>query len=350
MGELTMATKIRSITPLSNDPPQPAVLSVSNLTVHFSSSAGVVKAADDVSFDLYSGEVLAIVGESGSGKSVTALSLLKLIQSPPGRYVSGKITIGDSDVLAANEKKLEQIRGGEISMIFQNPRAALNPSLTVMNQLVETIRRHDETVDVARARQTALDTMRAVGVAEPERVADNYPHQISGGMCQRIGLALAIACNPKVLIADEPTTQLDAHVQARILLTLKRLHQEKRIPIILITHDFGVVRAMASRIIVMYAGKIQEMGTAEQVLNNPQHPYTKALIASVPKVDHSVDRLYQIPGQPPNLAKLPVGCSFQERCPSVHAGCRQLQPHLLKTPSGTLARCHLFGEATEASK
>ncbi|CCF01112.1 putative oligopeptide/dipeptide ABC transporter, ATPase subunit (plasmid) [Sinorhizobium fredii HH103] len=329
---------------------RPPVMSVSQLTVHFSSAAGVVKAAEDVSFDLDESEVLAIVGESGSGKSVTALSLLKLVQTPPGEYVSGTITVDGSSVLDADHKELEQIRGSKISMIFQNPRAALNPSLTVLSQLIETIRRHDPRIAVVQARQKALETMRAVGVAEPERVAANYPHQISGGMCQRIGLALALACNPKVLIADEPTTQLDAHVQAKILLTLKRLHIEHRIPIILITHDFGVVRAMASRIIVMYAGKIQEEGSADQVLNNPQHPYTRALIASVPRLDEQVDRLYQIPGQPPNLAKLPTGCSFQDRCPNVHDKCRLSQPRLLKTQSGSYARCHLFEAAQEASR
>jgi len=324
------------------------VLSVSNLTVHFASAAGTVKAAEDVNFDLFPGEVLAIVGESGSGKSVTALSLLKLVQSPPGKYVAGKIVVDGTSVLDADERGLEQIRGGEISMIFQNPRAALNPSLTVMSQLVETIRRHDRKVSIAQARQTAVETMRAVGVAEPERVSENYPHQISGGMCQRIGLALALACNPKVLIADEPTTQLDAHVQARILLTLKRLHQKQGIPIILITHDFGVVRAMATRIIVMYAGQVQEVGMAEQVLSDPQHPYTKALIASVPKLDDNAARLYQIPGQPPNLAKLPTGCSFQDRCPNVHATCRKLRPEIHLTPSGSVARCHLFAADKEA--
>lgn len=321
------------------------VLSVSNLTTHFNTPAGVVRATDDVSFDLAADEVLAIVGESGSGKSVTALSLMKLVQVPPGEYVGGSITVDGLNVLDADKKELEKIRGEKISMIFQNPRAALNPSLTVLSQMIETVKRHSPNVATRDARKRAYDLMRSVGVAEPERIASSYPHQISGGMCQRVGLALALSCNPKVLIADEPTTQLDAHVQAKILLTLKRTHTENRIPIILITHDFGVVRAMATRIIVMYAGKIQEEGPASLVLNKPQHPYTKALIASVPRLDQHVERLYQIPGQPPNLAKLPKGCSFQDRCPDVHALCRESTPGLLDTAVGSCARCHLFGQS-----
>lgn len=328
-------------------PPVP-LLQVDGLTTHFKTPAGVVKATDDVSFDLHDDEILAIVGESGSGKSVTALSLMKLVPEPPGEYVAGRIVVDGSSVLEATDGELEHIRGEKISMIFQNPRAALNPSLTILNQMCETIWRHDHAVSKKDATDHAYAGLRAVGVPAPADVARSYPHQISGGMCQRVGLALALACQPKVLIADEPTTQLDAHVQAKILLTLKRAHRDKRIPIILITHDFGVVKAMSTRIIVMYAGKIQEEGPAALVLSQPQHPYTKALIESVPRPDQDVARLYQIPGQPPNLANLPRGCSFQDRCPAVMSRCREESPSFLQTPVGSRARCHLF-DKTESS-
>lgn len=321
-----------------NDP----ILSVCGLRTYFFTPSGIVKAVDDVSFDLLRGEILAIVGESGSGKSVTALSLMKLVASPPGRYVSGEILLDGRNVLACSEGELEEIRGRRISMIFQNPRAALNPSFTILTQLSDTIRRHDLSLTRTSARKQALTRLAELGVPDPERVGMSYPHQISSGMCQRTGLALAMASHPDILIADEPTTMLDAWVQARILLMLKRMHLTRGLPIILITHDFGVVRALATRVIVMYAGRVQEEGTADTIFENPQHPYTRALIDSVPRPDRSTHRLYQIPGQPPDLSRLPPGCSFADRCDSVMPICRTKTPELYISASRSLARCHLF--------
>lgn len=323
------------------------VLSVKNLKTYFDTPAGVVKAVDDVSFDLRKTDILAIVGESGSGKSVTAQSIMKLVAMPPGQYAGGRIELDGRDLLSLNDRALERVRGERISMIFQNPRAALNPSFTVATQMVETLRRHDRSLTKDKAVKRSMALLRAVDFPDPQRVAASYPHQMSGGMCQRVGVALSMACEPEILIADEPTTALDVLVQATILLLLKRAHIERGLPIILITHDFGVVRALATRVIVMYAGKVQESGPAEAILSNPQHPYTKALIDSVPKPDEPDRRLYQIEGQPPDLARLPAGCSFADRCDFAMAKCRTDAPSIHHSPAGTVVRCHLFDDATE---
>jgi peptide/nickel transport system ATP-binding protein len=323
-----------------------AVLSVRNLRTHFDTPAGTVKAVDDVSFDLGHEDILAIVGESGSGKSVTALSIMKLVPSPPGRYVSGSAVVAGIDLMKLSPRDLVDVRGSTLAMIFQNPRAALNPSFTIRTQLIETLRRHDRH-STGHHEQRMLRMMRSVGFSDPDRVARSYPHQLSGGMCQRIGLALAFACDPAVLIADEPTTALDVVVQARILHLLSRVHRERRLPILLITHDFGVVRAIASRVIVMYAGKIQEAGTVDQILTSPQHPYTRGLIASVPDPERSPTGFYQIRGQPPDLLRLPRGCKFADRCDQVMPVCRSVEADLSSSPSGSSVRCHLFQPAGE---
>jgi len=328
---------------LSND----TVLSVMNLKTYFDTPAGVVKAVDDVSFELRRTDILAIVGESGSGKSVTAQSIMKLVAVPPGRHAGGRIELDSLDLLSLNEKALERVRGERISMIFQNPRAALNPSFTVAAQMVETLRHHDRSLSKGEAAKRAVTLLRAVDFPDPERVAASYPHQMSGGMCQRVGVALCMACEPEILIADEPTTALDVLVQATILLLLKRAHVERGLPIILITHDFGVVRALATRVIVMYAGKTQESGPVEAVLSYPQHPYTRALIDSVPKPDEVDRHLYQIDGQPPDLSRLPSGCSFADRCEFAMARCRTTIPELHRSPTGSTVRCHLFDDASE---
>ena len=317
------------------------VLSVRNLRTWFDTPGGVVKAVDDVSFELRRGDVLAIVGESGSGKSVTAQSIMKLVARPPGRYAGGAVHMDGEDLLSLDERALEEIRGNRISMIFQSPRAALNPSFTVSTQMVETLRRHDPGLSKEEARRQALALLRAVDFPDPARVAASYPHQMSGGMCQRVGIALSLACDPRVLIADEPTTALDVLVQSTILLLLKRTYLAKGIPILLITHDFGVVRALATRVIVMYAGKIQEEGPVDSVLSEPQHPYTRVLIDSVPKAEHAERRLFQIEGQPPNLSRLPPGCSFAERCSFATATCHAEEPALRRSANGSLVRCHL---------
>ena len=314
---------------------------------YFDTPAGVVKAVDDVSFDLHRGDILAIVGESGSGKSVTALSIMKLVAVPPGRYAGGRVRMDGLDLLSQDEKELGRIRGKRISMIFQNPPAALNPAFTVSTLMVETLRRHDRSLSRAAAARRSIALLRAVDFPDPERVAVSYPHQMSGGMCQRVGIALSMACEPEVLIADEPTTALDVLVQATILLLLKRAHLERGLPIILITHNFGVVRVLATRVIVMYAGKIQEQGQADKVLSDPQHPYTKALIESVPNPDRPDQRLYQIEGQPPDLSRLPAGCSFADRCEFTMPRCRTELPELYQSPTGSKVRCHLFGPEAE---
>jgi oligopeptide/dipeptide ABC transporter ATP-binding protein len=335
---MTVANKTLSRTKGQDKP----ILSVQGLKTFFDTPAGIVNAVDDVSFDLASKEILAIVGESGSGKTVTAQSILKLVPAPPGRYAGGKILIDGFDLLSKSELELEKIRGQRISMIFQNPRAALNPSFTVSTQLVETIRRHDPSISRVSAKNRMLELLSSVDFPDPKRVAASYPHQMSGGMCQRVGIALSIACEPEILIADEPTTGLDVLVQATILLLLKREHTRRKLPIILITHDLGVVRALATRVIVMYAGKIQEEGSADAVLSNPQHPYTKALINAVPHSRHSGRRLSQIKGQPPDLLKLPAGCSFSDRCQVAAPMCSASKPDLHLSPSGSKVRCHLF--------
>ena len=322
--------------------PAAPALSVRNLRTFFDTPAGTVKAVDDVSFDLGPRDILAIVGESGSGKSVTALSIMKLIPSPPGRYVSGSATIDGIDLMSLSPRQLVAMRGRKLAMIFQNPRAALNPSFTIRSQLIETLHRHQPDLNPVEAEQQIMATMRTVGFSDPKRVAASYPHQLSGGMCQRIGIALAFACNPEILIADEPTTALDVVVQARILHLLKRAHEERGLPIICITHDFGMVRAIANRVIVMYAGRIQEAGDVDTVLERPKHPYTQALIASVPDPERATGRFFQVRGQPPDLLRLPRGCKFADRCDQATDLCRSVEPPLLFAADGSGVRCHLY--------
>jgi peptide/nickel transport system ATP-binding protein len=323
-----------------------AVLSVRNLRTHFDTPAGAVKAVDDISFDLGHDDILAIVGESGSGKSVTALSIMKLVPTPPGRYVSGSAVIDGIDLMGLGQRDLVRVRGAKLAMIFQNPRAALSPSFTIRTQLLETLRLHARR-SIEDPEQRLLKMLRSVGFSDPQRVAQSYPHQLSGGMCQRIGLALAFACDPAVLIADEPTTALDVLVQAKILHLLARVHRERRLPILIITHDFGVVRAIATRVLVMYAGKIQEAGSVDQILNSPQHPYTRALIASVPDPERMTAGFYQIRGQPPDLLRLPRGCKFADRCDYVMPVCRSVEADMSPSPSGSSVRCHLFPPASQ---
>ena len=327
----------------------PPLLSVENLKTYFDTPAGVVKAVDDVSFHLRRSEILAIVGESGSGKSVTAQSIMKLVASPPGRYAGGRVTMDGVDLMSEKEAALGAVRGKRISMIFQNPRAALNPSFRVATTMVETLRRHDPALSRAAAGERALALLRAVDFRDPERIAASFPHQMSGGMCQRVGVALSMACEPEVLIADEPTTALDVVVQATILLLLKRAHREQGLSIILITHDFGVVRALATRVVVMYAGKVQEEGPADTVLRRPQHPYTKALIASVPDPRRTDGRLQWIGGQPPDLARPFPGCRFADRCGVAMPRCRTDPPAMHAAPTGSAVRCHLFEPARAAA-
>ncbi|MFO1351670.1 MAG: ABC transporter ATP-binding protein [Gammaproteobacteria bacterium] len=316
------------------------ILAVEHLRTHFHTPAGVVQAVDDVSFALYGGEILALVGESGSGKSVTALSLMKLVAVPPGRYMSGSVWIDGEVVLALDGPALTRVRGRLMGMIFQNPRASLDPAFTLRSQLGETIRCHHPRLSAtdmaARGRMALIE----VGFSDPERVLASYPHQLSGGMCQRAALAMALASQPRVLLADEPTTALDVGVQAKILLLLKRRNRDHGLPIVLITHDFGVVRALATRIAVMYAGQIQEQGAADEVLAAPLHPYTIALIQSVPDPDAPRARLRN-PGRAAavieSTARLPLRAALR-------AGDRPLPPRTAGARSAArrrAVRCHL---------
>ncbi len=288
------------------------ILEVKNLHVSFDTYAGEVQAVRGVSFHLEKGETLAIVGESGSGKSVTAKSLMRLIPSPPGRIKQGEIWFQGRDLLAFSESEMQRVRGSEISMIFQDPMTSLNPTMTIGNQIMESFRTHQK-LGKAEAKRRVIELLHLVGITNPEERINQYPHQFSGGMRQRIVIAMALACNPKVIIADEPTTALDVSIQAQILDLLKDLQKKLGTSIIFITHDLGVVANVADRVAVMYAGKIVEIGKADEIFYNPQHPYTWGLLGSMPSLDTKDDELIAIPGSPPDLLNPPPGDAFAER-------------------------------------
>jgi oligopeptide/dipeptide ABC transporter ATP-binding protein len=298
-------------------------LRVKDLSVHFHTPYGVVKAVDHVSFQVAAGKVLGLVGESGCGKSVTALSLLRLVE-PPGQICSGEVWLNGGDLLRLPLKRLRWVRGREIALIFQDPMTSLNPVLTIGTQLTETIVSHQHAARVG-ARRQALALLAKVGLPDPERLLRRYPFHLSGGMRQRVMIAMALSLRPKVLIADEPTTALDVTVQAQILAELKRLQAEAGMAVILITHDLGVVAALADEVAVMYAGSIVEHGSAGEIFANPGHPYTKALLRSVPQLGGE-EELVPIAGQPPQLLNLPGGCAFLPRCPRVGRECREGKP------------------------
>lgn len=304
------------------------LLKVENLKTLFRQDGKTVTAVDGVSFDVRRGETLAIVGESGSGKSVTAMSILRLIPSPPGEIAEGEILFNGRDVLAMNEEEIRQLRGGDIAMIFQEPMTSMNPVLTIGRQLSEPMEVHKRG-DRKSLREKCVELLRKVRIPDPESRLDAYPHQLSGGMRQRAMIAMGLACNPKLIIADEPTTALDVTVQAQILELLKDLTREHNSSMILITHDLGVVARYADRINVMYAGRVVEQGTARDIFKDPRHPYTLGLMASIPRLDQKKGgRLIPIHGQPPNLASLPKGCPFHPRCPYAEDRCREDRPPL----------------------
>ena len=307
---------------------QRPVLEVKNLAVEFGAGAGRVRAVDDVSFEVNPGETLAIVGESGSGKSVTALSLLRLVPTPPGRFCSGEILFEGEDLLKASDAAIRSIRGNRIAMIFQEPMSSLNPALTVGLQIAEPLQLHGR-LPWARAFDKARELLTRVRIPDAARRVNTHPHQFSGGMRQRAMIAMALACKPNLIIADEPTTALDVTVQAQILSLLKDLTKETNAALILITHDLGVVARYADRVCVMYAGRVVESGSAQDIYANPRHPYTLGLMASIPRLDQdAVDRLTPIDGQPPDLAALPRGCAFEPRCRYAMDRCREERPTL----------------------
>ena len=314
------------------------VLKVENLRTYFRTRWGEVKAVDGVSFELRKGETLGIVGESGSGKSVTVLSMMRLIPIPPGRIVEGTITLDGEDLLQLSESEMSKVRGSKIALIIQDPMTSLNPVFTIGNQVTEAIRIHQD-IPKRSVMEKALEVLRKVNIPAAETRIRDYPHQLSGGMRQRVVGAIGISCQPLVLIADEPTTSLDVTIQAQYLKLLRDLQQESGMSLIFITHDFGIVAKMCDRVAVMYAGKIVEVGSVRDIFNKPSHPYTEALLASVPKMEEDVDRLYAIEGQPPLLHDLPVGCSFADRCPYVMDRCREEYPPEFPVDEGHYSAC-----------
>ncbi len=331
--------------------PGELLLSVRDLRTEFRTDAGVVKAVDGVSFDIRRGEVLAIVGESGSGKSVTAMSVMGLVPDPPGRITSGQVVWKGRDLIGLDDKALRGVRGGEIAVVFQDPMSSLNPVHTVGRQIAEMVRLHRR-ASRKQAAERAVEMMELVGIPQARRRARSYPHEFSGGMRQRVMIAMALSCEPDLLIADEPTTALDVTIQAQVLELLQEVKERTSSAILLITHDLGVVAGMADQVLVMYAGKAVERGSAPEVFHRSQHPYTLGLLSSLPQVDEDAGtRLRPIQGTPPSLIHLPPGCSFHPRCPFARtpAPCVTDEPPLEEavTP-GHAAACHFAEEVSAA--
>ena len=314
------------------------LLEVRSLSTHFFTEEGVVRAVENVSFEIYPGEILGLVGESGCGKSVTGLSILKLISTPPGKIVSGELFFDGKDLLKFEEREMEKVRGNEISMIFQEPMTSLNPVFTIGDQIMEAILLH-QGVDKAEAKRRAIEMLDRVRIPSPEKRIDSYPHQLSGGMRQRAMIAMALSCQPKLLIADEPTTALDVTIQAQVLQLLKEIQREMGMAVMLITHDLGVVSEIADRVAVMYAGRIFEYGPIEAVFGKIGNPYTKGLMSSIPQLDERKKRLHAIPGQVPNPMDLPVGCKFHPRCYLMVNECKEEEPALFQVNGDHFSRC-----------
>ena len=321
------------------------ILSVRDLRVGFATEGGLLQAVDGVSFDLTPGEVLAIVGESGSGKSVTAQTMIGLTRSKNSR-IEGSVKLDGEELLEAEDATMRRLRGEKIGMVFQDPMTSFNPVYRIGNQIVEAIRAHQGGVDKKAARQRVVELFESVGIPNAAQRVDAYPHEFSGGMRQRAMIAMALALEPEVLIADEPTTALDVTIQAQILDLLEQLNRERNLATILITHDLGVVAEVADRVLVMYAGKVVEQGTLDEIFYDPQHPYTWGLLGSIARLDRpKARRLTAIAGQPPSLINRPQGCSFRPRCPQAFDRCRVEDPHLTsKVGEGHLDACHLSVE------
>lgn len=318
--------------------PEP-ILSVRDLQTYFTTDEGVVKAVDGVSFDMLPGQTLGIVGESGSGKSVTCLSVMRLIECPPGSHPGGQVLFHGQNLLTATESTLRSVRGNRISMIFQDPMTSLNPFLSIGRQLTEVLQNHKR-MTATEARKRAIAMIDRVGISEAASRFSQYPHEFSGGMRQRIMVAMALLCEPELLIADEPTTALDVTIQAQILDLISDLQSDFATSVILITHDLGVVAGTADHVAVMYAGKIIEHGATEQIFADPMHPYTRALLKSVPRLDDSAtDELYAIPGLPPDLTELPSGCPFHPRCDEATDNCERIYPERIVNSLGHWAAC-----------
>jgi peptide/nickel transport system ATP-binding protein len=314
------------------------LLEVKDLRTYFYLDEGVAKAVDGVSFEVDQGETLGLVGESGCGKSVSALSIMRLIPDPPGRIAGGEILLGGKDVLALSDERMREIRGNEVSMIFQEPMTSLNPVFTCGSQIEEAIILHQK-VSKREARLKAVDMLHLVGIPAPEQRVEEYPHQLSGGMRQRVMIAMALACHPSLLLADEPTTALDVTIQAQILELLARLQEELDMAVIMITHDLGVIAEVADRVAVMYAGKIVEYAGVKEIFAGPLHPYTQGLLKSIPKLTESKKRLAVIPGVVPNPLEFPGGCKFHPRCALAIDACRDPEPELRQLKPNHWVRC-----------
>ncbi len=317
------------------------LLDVRDLRTHFYTKKGVVKAVEGVSYRINRGESLGLVGESGCGKSVSALSMMRLIPIPPGRIESGEVWFDGIDLLQLPMRDMRKIRGNRISMIFQDPMTSLNPVLTVGEQVAEAIRLH-QSLSKQEILQKVVEYFSMVGLPNPEDRLENYPHQLSGGMRQRVGIAMALSCNPSLLIADEPTTALDVTIQAQILEIMANLMEEIQTSLILITHNLGLVVELANKVAVMYAGHIAEFGKVEHIFENPLHPYTKGLHESIPKISQKKDRLAPIPGEVPDLINPPSGCPFHPRCSKAMPVCRESFPEELEVEPGHRIACHLY--------
>jgi oligopeptide/dipeptide ABC transporter ATP-binding protein len=324
------------------------LLEIRDLHTEFRTGAGIVRAVDGISYTVDPGETVAIVGESGSGKSVGAMSILRLIPHPPGRITQGEMWFSGRDLMRLTEDEMRHVRGGEIGMVFQEPMTSLNPVLTIGRQVTETLEQH-RGMNRAAAQRRALELMGLVGISDAARRLNQYPHQLSGGMRQRVMIAIALACEPKLIIADEPTTALDVTIQAQILELMKRLTQRLGVALIIITHNLGVVARYANRVNVMYAGRIVESGAARAIYHDPRHPYTKALLRSVPRLDRPRQmRLNPVEGQPPDLARLDAGCAFRPRCPLAFAACAEARPALEPAADKTHFAACFHGALAEA--
>jgi oligopeptide transport system ATP-binding protein len=323
------------------------LLEVKNLKTQFFTQDGVVKAVDDVSFYVMPGETLGVVGESGSGKSMTGLSIMRLIPNPPGKIVNGEIVFNGRDVLKMSEDQVRSIRGNDIAMIFQDPMTSLNPVLTINRQISEALQLHMG-MNKGQARNRAVELLQMVGIPNAEERVDQYPHQFSGGMRQRVMIAMALSCNPKLLIADEPTTALDVTIQAQILDLMRQLQAETGTGVLMITHSMGVVAGMADRVQVMYAGHIVETAETEEIFGNPRHPYTVGLMQSIPRLDSQRrEKLRPIRGLPPDLIDLPDMCPFTPRCNYAREKCEQKNPPLLEVKPGHYAACWFWEEVSK---
>jgi peptide/nickel transport system ATP-binding protein/oligopeptide transport system ATP-binding protein len=319
------------------------LLQVNNLVTSFKTERGTIRAVDGISFSIRKGQTVGLVGESGCGKSVTSLSILRLIQSPPGSIESGSINFDGRNILEFDEAGMRKVRGNRISMIFQEPMTSLNPVFTIGDQISEVFRIH-QGMSRKQAREKSIEMLRLVKIPAPEKRVDDYPHQLSGGMRQRVMIAMALSCNPELLIADEPTTALDVTIQAQILDLMADLQKKLNMAILLITHDLGVVAEVCDYVIVMYAGKIAEQAPVKEIFKNPKHPYTQGLLHSIPKLGHKTEYLPTIEGHVPSLFSLPRGCRFQDRCPHVMDKCRMDEPVLTELGPDKKVACWLHAK------